>query len=228
MMVCHCSLLRIEYVYFFTLRNWGKSDSKLLHENVYIHAKVMICDDRKVIVGSANINDRSMVPSPYWLSWLAAVFNKSLAQLGTRDTEIAAVIEGLDHPSVMAGESFQVCRFAHALRMEIWRDALGVDIDEDEDLHDPVGPAAWHRLIRTANSNTKIYLDVFGKMPDTAHTLREHERTDIDMNEKPDALAKLEKVQGMVVNFALDFLKLESMNVPTFSKEKVVPRVVFL
>jgi phospholipase D1/2 len=30
-------------------------------EQVYIHAKLMIVDDRVAIIGSANINDRSMV-----------------------------------------------------------------------------------------------------------------------------------------------------------------------
>lgn len=41
-------------------------------EMIYIHSKMMIVDDRSVIVGSANINDRSM--------------------MGDRDSEIAALI----------------------------------------------------------------------------------------------------------------------------------------
>ena len=40
---------------------------------IYIHSKVMIVDDKRMIIGSANINDRSM--------------------LGTRDSEIAILIE---------------------------------------------------------------------------------------------------------------------------------------
>ena len=42
-------------------------------EIVYVHSKLMIVDDKKVILGSANINDRSM--------------------LGTRDSELAVLIE---------------------------------------------------------------------------------------------------------------------------------------
>ena len=42
-------------------------------EMVYIHSKLMIVDDRRMIIGSANINDRS--------------------QLGKRDSEIALLIE---------------------------------------------------------------------------------------------------------------------------------------
>ena len=30
---------------------------------IYIHSKLMIVDDRSVIIGSANINDRSMLGS---------------------------------------------------------------------------------------------------------------------------------------------------------------------
>ena len=44
----------------------------LCNTQVYIHGKVCIVDDRLVIIGSANINERS--------------------QRGDRDSEIAAVI----------------------------------------------------------------------------------------------------------------------------------------
>jgi phospholipase D1/2 len=42
-------------------------------ELIYVHSKLLITDDRLVICGSANINDRSM--------------------LGRRDSEIAVIIE---------------------------------------------------------------------------------------------------------------------------------------
>jgi phospholipase D1/2 len=42
-------------------------------ELIYVHSKLLIADDRLVICGSANINDRSL--------------------LGSRDSEIAVVIE---------------------------------------------------------------------------------------------------------------------------------------
>lgn len=42
-------------------------------ELIYVHSKLMIVDDSKVIIGSANINDRSL--------------------LGSRDSEIAILIE---------------------------------------------------------------------------------------------------------------------------------------
>jgi hypothetical protein len=149
-------------------------------------------------------------------------------QLGTRDTEIASIVENEDMNSIMAGDAYKVCKFAHALRMEIFRVALGVEVGDDAALQDPVADATWHRLLQTANDNTDIYMRVFGKMPDNTLTLDEYQRTVIEMSENTSALDQLKQVRGMLVNFALDFLKNEDMEVPTFSKEKIVPRVVFL
>ena len=47
-----------------------------LTEIIYIHSKCMIVDDKYVIIGSANINDRSM--------------------LGNRDSEIAIMVQDND------------------------------------------------------------------------------------------------------------------------------------
>ena len=58
----------------FGLRTWDLTPGTgvPVSELVYIHSKVMVVDDEWAIIGSANINDRSLV--------------------GNRDSEIAAVI----------------------------------------------------------------------------------------------------------------------------------------
>ena len=49
------------YLKFYSLRQHGATQDKLpLTEILYIHSKLMIVDDKKLIIGSANINDRSM------------------------------------------------------------------------------------------------------------------------------------------------------------------------
>ncbi|KIL67865.1 hypothetical protein M378DRAFT_185469 [Amanita muscaria Koide BX008] len=100
-----------DYISFFSLRNWGKmQDGTLTTEQVYIHGKVCIVDDRLVIIGSANINERSM--------------------RGDRDSEIAAIIRDTDMiDGAMAGETFKVGRFAHSLRVRLMREHLGLDVD---------------------------------------------------------------------------------------------------
>ncbi|RCH78418.1 hypothetical protein CU098_000694, partial [Rhizopus stolonifer] len=81
-------------------------------ELLYIHDKLMIVDDRIVLMGSANINDRS--------------------QLGNRDSEIAMLVEDTEMvPSYMNGEEFQASKFAHTLRMQLWKEHLGLLNFED-------------------------------------------------------------------------------------------------
>jgi phospholipase D1/2 len=50
------------YIGFYGLRQYGLLDSgKCATSQVYVHGKLIIVDDRHVICGSANINDRSML-----------------------------------------------------------------------------------------------------------------------------------------------------------------------
>ncbi|KAI1806009.1 phospholipase D [Daldinia bambusicola] len=102
-----------DYISFFSLRQWGKigPHSQIVTEQLYIHAKTIIVDDRVALIGSANINERSM--------------------LGNRDSEVAAIVRDTDMMwSTMAGESYRVGRFAHTLRMRLMREHLGLDVDE--------------------------------------------------------------------------------------------------
>ncbi|KAI9735807.1 MAG: Phospholipase D1 [Cirrosporium novae-zelandiae] len=100
------------YIQFYSLRNWGRIGplKQLVTEQLYIHAKIMVVDDRWAIIGSANINERS--------------------QLGSRDSECAALVYDTDMlPSTMGGKPFQVGRFPHTLRMSLMREHLGLDVD---------------------------------------------------------------------------------------------------
>ena len=64
---------------------------------VYIHSKLMIVDDRKVIMGSANINDRS--------------------QVGYKDSEICMICEDVNRvDSFMGGKPYKAGPFALGLR----------------------------------------------------------------------------------------------------------------
>ncbi|KAF5486018.1 Phospholipase D1 [Colletotrichum fructicola] len=102
-----------DYIQFYSLRQWGKIGARnaLVTEQLYIHAKCIIVDDRVALIGSANINERSM--------------------LGSRDSELAAVVRDTDMIwSTMAGRSYRVGRFAHTLRLRLMREHLGLDVDE--------------------------------------------------------------------------------------------------
>lgn len=143
-------------------------------EELYIHTKCLIADDRVVIVGSANLNDRS--------------------QLGYHDSEIAVVIED---PTLilsqMNGLPYQASRFAASLRRQLFRKHLGLLVPQDctrpdanftpvtqdpnaydwgspEDImvKDPLSPAFENLWSTTAAKNTAIFEKVFRPVPTNA------------------------------------------------------------
>ena len=87
----------------------------VLTEQIYIHSKLMIVDDAVAIIGSANINDRSLS--------------------GHGDTEIAAVIvdsEGVELRDL--GDSnfkVQTRKFARELRRYLWSKHFGFEVNPD-------------------------------------------------------------------------------------------------
>jgi len=141
-------------------------------EELYIHTKLLIADDRVVILGSANMNDRS--------------------QLGTHDSEIAVVVE--DHttvPSKMNGHDYQAAKFAASLRRQLFRKHLGLlppqdwtkptpnflPIDKgpnqydwgsssDDLVQDPLSPAFNSLWNGTAKMNTEVFAKAFHCVPD--------------------------------------------------------------
>lgn len=101
-----------DYIQFYSLRKWsefGKSSS-LVTEQLYVHAKILIVDDRTCIIGSANINERSM--------------------LGNRDSEVAVVIRDTEFiKSKMNGKDYLAGKFAFEMRQRLMREHLGCDVD---------------------------------------------------------------------------------------------------
>ena len=85
----------------------------------------MIVDDNVVIMGSANINDRSM--------------------LGNRDSEIAVIVQDQDKiQSKMNGKPYEVGKFTSQLRRKIYMEHLG--IENEQEVIDPIDPAFNKRM----------------------------------------------------------------------------------
>jgi phosphatidylserine/phosphatidylglycerophosphate/cardiolipin synthase-like enzyme len=100
------------------------AQSGLGNHDIYVHAKTMIVDDRYVVIGSANINQRSM----------------------RTDTEIGVAI--LDSDIVTGpihGQSLQLCRFARDYRKQLWQEHLGTEIDDP--LKSNGSPHGWPEAI---------------------------------------------------------------------------------
>lgn len=134
-----------ERIALMTLRKAERYCEQWYTEMVYLHAKVMIVDDRLTIIGSANLNDRSLEPG--------------------RDSDIAVVLRDCDTvPSLMNGHSYAAGPFARSLRMELWRCHL--DLEDAAALQDPTVDGIFHGvLLACAQRNTELLESVFPGMP---------------------------------------------------------------
>ena len=95
----------LQYIRIYGLRNYGLKDIIGVNEQIYIHSKLMIVDDHQCILGSANLNDRSL--------------------LGNRDSELAVVIEFKEMEMVNQINPIK------KLREDLWMEHLSVHITGD-------------------------------------------------------------------------------------------------
>lgn len=109
----------------------------LCHLTNYVHSKLMIVDDRFALLGSANINDRSL--------------------LGERDSELAVLImdDDVKRADINGKGSNQPVRlFAHELRKQIWKKLFGIagNVRPANDLQsaidEPGNPESWRKFKR--------------------------------------------------------------------------------
>ncbi|KAG5549071.1 hypothetical protein RHGRI_014441 [Rhododendron griersonianum] len=190
---------------------------------VYVHSKLMIIDDRIALVGSSNINDRSL--------------------LGSRDSEIAVVIEDTEFlESSMNGIPWRAGKFALSLRLSLWSEHLGLPAGQINRIRDPIAESTYKDLwLETAKINTAIYQEVFGCVPNDlihsrsafrqsmSHWKDKIGHTTIDLGVAPEKLEscedgeikvtdprdKLKSVRGHLVLFPLEFMCQEDLR-PVF------------
>ncbi|XP_061493302.1 phospholipase D1 isoform X1 [Rhineura floridana] len=199
----------INYISFCGLRNYAELEGKLVTELIYVHSKLMIVDDNTVIIGSANINDRSM--------------------LGKRDSEMAIIVQDTNTiPSVMDGENYEAGRFAQSLRLQCFRVVLGNSSDPS-DLQDPVCDKFFKEVwVATAARNATIFDKVFRCLPSDEVTnlaqLREFiTKPKLACENPAKAAEELKKIHGFLVQFPFRFLDEENLLPSVGTKESMVP-----
>ena len=198
-----------EYIGFFSLRNHAVIDNIPVTELIYIHSKLMIVDDRYVIMGSANINDRSMT--------------------GERDSEFAVIYSEEENSlkSIMDGKPYNACAFAKSLRINIWREHLG--IKDKYLIDDPLNDNVWKLITETANKNTLVYRDLFNCYPDDnmIHFKDVPKNRNLTEEEKNILIEKYnqrkDEIKGHIVEFPYEFLSKEFLERSFFSAEMLVP-----
>ncbi|KAJ2455558.1 hypothetical protein EV183_000035 [Coemansia sp. RSA 2336] len=228
----------------------GEVVDQVVTELVYVHCKLMIVDDRYVIMGSANINDRSMC--------------------GNRDSEIAMVIEDTEPVvTTMDGRPYQAAKFAHSLRVQLCQEHCGllesfdqlrfvnemfagnppIDTTRSEEekqqmqqarkaVEDPLSDAFMHLWWDTATTNERVFRDVFRCVPDdTVETFDQYKKFipghsvphghALPSRSTAETLQMLKSVRGHLVPMPLKFLRQENLGAKLGDKEILVPVEVF-
>lgn len=149
-----------EYVTLLNLRNWAKLGERYVTEQVYVHTKLIIVDDRYALFGSANINDRSLN--------------------GEGDSEIALLVADQKNSTAdLCGDGVQrpVRDFARKLRVDIWRKLFGIGLKPGavggakpadqllSAIAKPACPASWRAIQKQAEENAASYEAVFDYIP---------------------------------------------------------------
>uniref|UniRef100_A0A8C5IWY2 Phospholipase n=1 Tax=Junco hyemalis TaxID=40217 RepID=A0A8C5IWY2_JUNHY len=203
----------INYISFCGLRTYAELEGKLVTELIYVHSKLLIADDNTVIIGSANINDRSM--------------------LGKRDSEMAIIVQDSDTvPSLMDGQEFRAGRFAQSLRLRCFRVVLGGS-DLSPEHQDPVCDKFFKEVwIATAARNATIFDKVFRCLPsDQVNNLAQLRdfisKPKLATDDPVKAAEELKKIRGFLVQFPFRFLEEEYLLPSVGTKESMVPMEVW-
>ncbi|KAL6705010.1 Phospholipase D1 [Coniothyrium glycines] len=187
-----------DYIQFYALRSWGEigPNKMLVTEQLYIHAKIMVVDDRVAIIGSANINERSL--------------------LGSRDSEIAVIVrdtEVLD--SYMAGQPYKVGKFPHTLRVRLMREHLGIDVDgiSEEDFASQMSDA----------ESDGFHTESSGPNSPTTHRATEQKLEENSHKLQDDLIARAEKIHSF--NHDFDWAQSDNPHLHSTKKPSADQRV---
>lgn len=143
-----------DYLTLLNLRNHAAINGRPVTEQIYTHSKLLIADDRAALLGSANINDRSM--------------------LGGRDSEIAVIVAG--GPIVLVPldgkHAVPVSRAVHDFRTRLWKRIFGekgsapaAQLLTSGVLNSPVKASTWRAVQKQAGDNAKAYETAFRFIP---------------------------------------------------------------
>lgn len=201
------------YIFFFGLRTWSELNNRLINEIIYVHSKLMIVDDKTCIIGSANINDRSL--------------------LGNRDSEVALYIEDTQFKTAnMNKKPTQVGFFASSLRQRLFKEFLG-ELNNNNELsdlvEDPCSDDFYKQvLLKQASQNTRIYDLVFKVIPcdyvSNFEQLREYQKLAcLNQTDTNKAREELKKIKGYIVLYPNRFLVHQDLTPPLGTKEKLLP-----
>ena len=139
----------------------------------------MIVDEKRALIGSANINDRSL--------------------LGERDTELAIVTEDTTLVSgIVNGEKQFLPKFSYSLRKHLFMNSFDMLEEEVEDI---MNPDMWKKIEEQCNKNNDIYRQVFGCWPDNKILVDE----DIDKLKGESDISLYDSLKDQIKGYAVSY-----------------------
>ena len=204
-----------KYIGFYSLRTQDVLKGTPVTELVYIHSKLCIVDDRLVICGSANINDRSL--------------------LGDRDSEVCVQVEDQEFiAGKMNGLDYNSGKFAGGLRKHLFKEHLGLleNPSCNQQVVDPVCEEffenVWNRI---ASTNTVLYDELFSVIPTNSIPTLKASR-ELQTKARPlvetfgrDVRNKLKNIQGHLVFFPTEYLSQEDLQ--PAGREGMIPQDIW-
>jgi phosphatidylserine/phosphatidylglycerophosphate/cardiolipin synthase-like enzyme len=155
------------YLTLLNLRTCEKVNGVVRTEQIYIHSKLLIVDDRHVILGSANINDRS--------------------QSGKRDTELAVMLfDSAQQKKTIGDITTTVNTLARKLRVDLWKkhfaltganDIVLAATEMKSMIERPAAEATIKAIQALASTNANIYAETFHHVPWSKTNVQTREET---------------------------------------------------
>ena len=182
------------HIRIFGLRNHAIMDNEPKSEIVYVHSKLLIIDDDIALLGSANLNDRSMT--------------------GVRDSELAVVMEESNkEEGILGGEKIMKSKKVKEFRIEALKSIFEINEFKGEKIsyEDPLDPLFLEAVDEQTEINEDFYWNVFGFYPhNSLKTLKmiEEKQKDDKVNSQFYYENK-HKVKGFAQPYPFKFLENE-------------------
>eukprot|EP01035_Chromulina_nebulosa_P020047 gene20047-26027_t len=196
------------YISFYCLRSYGVISNQVFSDQVYVHDKVLIVDDRIAIIGSANINDRSMI--------------------GDRDSEVALRIEDTEGIDIWFGKNlFRVGKKIHEFRIQLMSQHVAYEHCPEKLVNiidESTFQRHWHSI---ADINTTAYDEIDG--PTSVYkceTLNQYLMAIEEFHNPfiydPAIKERLDKIRGFLLHWPINFLLKEDIS-PNIALRAVCP-----
>jgi len=164
------------YLTLLNLRTWETLDGRVVTEQIYVHSKLLIADDRVAILGSANINDRSLQ--------------------GERDSELAVIVRDSTPVKARLDGKHQhtVSKAVHQLRVDLWKKHFGLAMTGSsgvspasglaQHLEQPAAEETWRAVQQQAQENTELYNRAFDFIPQNISQVQPRKTPDMGKYKK--------------------------------------------